>query len=107
MEGKPQSCREKYSGWLKRGKAERELHKVSVSPPRTPQPETLGHGLGTKNSLWRLVTGKGLGLAVWRQPEGVREWCATAEEAWEEVWACRRSKVPLLGRAREGPLGLP
>ena len=22
------------------------------------------------------------------------------KETWEEVWACRRSKVPLLGRAR-------
>ena len=38
-----------------------------------------------------------------------REWCATgwgqkatAEENWEEVWACRRNMVSLLGRAKGG-----
>ena len=30
------------------------------------------------------------------------EWNATAEGTWEEVWAQRRSKAPLLGRARVG-----
>ena len=37
----------------------------------TPQPEMLGRGL----RLQRLVLGKGLVLAVWRQPEGL-EWYA-------------------------------
>ena len=31
-----------------------------------------------------------------------RDWNATAEGTCEKVWACRRSKVPLLGRARGG-----
>ena len=30
------------------------------------------------------------------------EWNATAEGTWEKVWAHRRSKAPLLGRARGG-----
>ena len=48
-------------------------------------------------------------MAVWKQPEGLRSsvsWAGeqntTAEGTWEEVWAYRRSKVPLLGRVREG-----
>ena len=57
-----------------------------------------------------------MGLAVWGQPEGLRssvpwageqcamtgEWNAMAERTWEEVWAFKRSKEPLLWRAREG-----
>ena len=57
--------------------------------------------------LQRSVLGRGLGLTVWKQLEGLGsgapragEWSATAEGNWEEVWAHRRSKVPLLGRAR-------
>ena len=51
--------------------------------------------------LWRSVLGKGLGLVVvCRQPEGGREWYAKG--TWEEVWACRKSKAPLLERARGG-----
>ena len=30
------------------------------------------------------------------------EWNAMAEGTWEKIWACRRSKVPLLGRVRGG-----
>ena len=30
------------------------------------------------------------------------EWNDTAEGTQEEVWACRRSKLPLLGRVRGG-----
>ena len=59
--------------------------------------------------LQRSVLGRGLGLAVWRQPEGLRsnvpsagEWNSTAEGSREEVWACRRSKPPLLERVRTG-----
>ena len=63
--------------------------------------------------LWRSVPGRGLELAVWRQPKALRstvpwveEWCATwgveylSRKTWEKVWACRRSKAPLLGRVR-------
>ena len=45
---------------------------------------------------------------------GAREWCpqageqsTTSEGAQEEAWACRRSKVPLLGRSGGGGVGLP
>ena len=46
---------------------------------------------------------------MWRQPEGLGRsvpWAgekkATAKGTMEEVWAFRRSKVPLLGKARGG-----
>ena len=59
--------------------------------------------------LQRSVLGKGLGLVVQRQPEGLGssapragEWSTTAEGTWEENWACRKNKVPLLGRVRGG-----
>ena len=48
-------------------------------------------------------------MGVWRQPEGLEssvpragEPNATAEGTKEEVCVYRRSKVPLLGRGREG-----
>ena len=48
-------------------------------------------------------------MVVWRQPEGLEssvtkagEWSTIAERTWEEVCAQRRSKAPLLGRARGG-----
>ena len=53
--------------------------------------------------------GRGLGLAVWRQSEGLRsgapragEQNITAEGNQEEIWAHSRSKASLLGRVREG-----
>ena len=55
--------------------------------------------------LQRSVPGKGLGLAVWGQPKGLRtgmlrlrEWNAMAEGTLE-VWG-RKSKMPLSERAR-------
>ena len=48
-------------------------------------------------------------MAVWRQTEGLGSgapWAGkpntTAEGTQEEFWDSRRSKVPLLGRARAG-----
>ena len=79
--------------------------------PRHQSLRHLGGGRALRLRLWQSVPRRGLGLAVWRQPAGlgssvpwVREWDTTAKGTWEEVWAHRRSKVPLLGRARgEGP----
>ena len=36
-----------------------------------------------------------------------REWSDTAEAMWEEAWAFRRSKEPLLGRVKGGGTGPP
>ena len=36
----------------------------------------LGGGWVLRLRLWRSILGRGLELAVWRQPEGAREWCA-------------------------------
>ena len=44
----PQSLREKPNSWTEEGKAVREQHRLSVPLPQTPQPETLGQGLGTE-----------------------------------------------------------
>ena len=64
-------------------------------------------GCALRLRLWRSAPGRGLGLTVWRQPKGLGssvpwagEWSATAEGTQEEVWAWRRSKASLLGRAR-------
>ena len=55
------------------------------------------------------VPGRGLGVAVWRQPEGLGsmaphagEQSVIAEGTQEKFWAYRRSKVLLLGRVRGG-----
>lgn len=59
--------------------------------------------------LHRSVPGRGLGLPVWKQPEGLGTSAPQAENSYttakgarEEVRASRRSKAPLLGRARGG-----
>ena len=51
---------------------------------------------------------------MWREPEGLGsgtpqtgEWSTTGEGVQEEAQAHSRSKVSLLGRAREGGVGLP
>ena len=48
-------------------------------------------------------------MAVWRQLEGLEsgvpwagEQSTTVKGAWKRAWAHRRSKAPLLGRARGG-----
>ena len=47
------------------------------------------------------VMGRGLGLAVWRQPEGPGSRAPQLREhACEEFWACKKIIVPLLGRVR-------
>lgn len=68
-------------------------------------------GWALRLRLWRSVLGRGLGLTVWRQPEGLGsgvpragEWSTTAEGTQEEVYTCSRSKTPLLWRARKGGL---
>ena len=63
-----------------------------------------GGGWTLRLKLWRSAPGRGLGLAVWKQPEGLGssvpwagEWKTTAEGTQEEVLAHQRSKAPLLG----------
>ena len=67
----------------------------------------MGGGWPLTLRLWNPVPGRGLELAVWRQPEGLGssapwagEWNATEEGTQAEVWIHRKSKVPLLGRVR-------
>ena len=59
--------------------------------------------------LQRSVSGGGLGLAVWRQTEGLvsgvppaGDQNITGEGTQEEVWVHKRSKAPLLGRVKWG-----
>ena len=73
--------------------------------PQIPQPETsLGWGWALRLRLWRSVPGRELGLAMWRQPEGLRsgapwarEWSATDEGAWKKQGAIVRE-----GKRRRG-----
>ena len=76
----------------------------------------LGRGWKLRLRLWRSVPGRGLGLAVWGQPEELRsselqagerymprarERNTRAEGTWEKVWTRRRGKGPLLGTREE------
>ena len=70
MEGEPQSLREMGRSCKEEGKAQREPHKPSISPLWTPQPEMLRQGPGALR-LQKSVPRRGVGLAVWRQPEGL------------------------------------
>lgn len=56
MEG-PQSLREEHSSCTE-GKAEGEPHRPSGPPPRTPQPEPLGRGLGVKTEAPEVTSGE-------------------------------------------------
>ena len=67
-----------------------------------------GRGWAWRIRLQRPVPGRGLGLAVWRRPEGLGSsvpWAgeqnATAKGTREEGRAWRRSKVPLLEEREE------
>ena len=67
----------------------------------------LGVDWGLRLRLQRSLPGRGIRLAVWRQPEGLGsgvpqagEQSAIAEGTQDKVWAYRRNKVPLLGRVR-------
>ena len=62
-----------------------------------------------RRRLQRSVPGRGLGLVVWRQPEGLRcgapqagEGDTMAKGTRGKVWTRRRGKAPMLGRARGG-----
>ena len=66
-----------------------------------------GQGLGTETQTLKVASGRGLALAVWRQPEGLcsgvpwaGEQSAAAEGAPEEGWALRRCKMLLLGKVK-------
>jgi len=53
------------------GKAEGESHRSSAPPHKIPQMRHAGGGWALGLRLQRSVAGRGLGLAVWRQPEGL------------------------------------
>ena len=68
----------------------------------------LGWELGAETQAPEVSSGEKTGVgcvetAWWGsgKPQA-EEWNATAEGTREKVWACRRGKAPLLGRARGG-----
>ena len=86
------------------GKAERDLHNWChhLALPNLKCPSTgMGRGWGLRLGLRRSDLGKGLGLAVWRQPEGARVWCTITQGIQEGAWARQKGKAPLLGRGCE------
>ena len=103
MEGEPQSLGKKPSSQSEECKAEREGgtdQKYHCATHRSLR--QLGGGCVLRLGLLRSVPGRGLGLAVWKEPEGARGWSTTAKGVQEEAWAHQRSKVSLLGSEREG-----
>lgn len=88
-------------------KAEREFSDHLNHFPGHHSLRNSGQGWTLTLRLQRSVLGSGLVLTVWRQPEGLKnisplagEESTRAEGTQEEVWAHRRSKAALLGRAR-------
>ena len=82
---------------------------ICTTTPRDHSLRCTDRGQELRLRLWISVPGRRLGLAVWRQPGGLGSgapWAGqlstTAEETREEVWAHRRSKAPLSGRAKRG-----
>ena len=67
----------------------------------------LGRGWVLRLRLQRSVSRRELGLAVWKQPEGLESSTprageqSTPAEGTREVWSHRKSKEPLLGRQVE------
>ena len=77
--------------------------------PGHHSPRCSGMGWVLRLRLWRSVLGRGVGLNVWRQTEGLGStapWAGeqntTAEGIGEEVCAHKRSKASLLERVRGG-----
>lgn len=85
MEEEPQASKKRAAAGHRRAKL-REPHKSSVPPPGHHHLTHPGGGWVLRLRLWRSVPCRGLGLTVWREPEGTREPCATAEGALEETW---------------------
>ena len=66
-------------------------------------------GAGTEIQALEVRSEERARVGLRRQPEGLGsteqwagEWSTIAEATLEEVWAHRRSKVPLLGKRRGG-----
>ena len=50
--------------------------------PQAPQPETLLLGVGAETQVSEVSSGKGLGLAAWRQPERLG-----SSASWAREWS--------------------
>ena len=104
---RPQSHREKHSSCTEEGK-QREPKRPWVPLPQIPQPEMLGQGLGTETQAPEVSSRERTRVGIMNQRElgssapQAGEQSTTAEGTQEEVWTHRRSKAPLLGRARGG-----
>ena len=86
--GEPQSLKEKCSCKTGEGKPKRATQTIVTIALGHHSLRHSGRGWVLRLRLWRSVPGKGLGLAVWREPEGLGgstaqagEWRTTAEEA--------------------------
>ena len=93
---------------------ERATQTIATTTPRHHSLRCLGGGWALILRLQRSILGRGLGLTVWRQPEGLESsvsWAedqsTTAEGALEKTWAHKRSKVILLGKVRGRGVELP
>ena len=87
---------------MRRAKQRRATWPIGTTAEVTIAKDTQVGDWALRFRLRGSVSGRKLGLAVWRQHEGQRmsvpwagEWSTTDEGAQKEAWACRRSKVPL------------
>ena len=91
-EGKPQSIREKGSSWTEEGKTERHSQTIGTTAWCTPSLRRRGSGWALRLGLQRSVPGRGPGLALYKQPEGTTEQCATAQEVSGEARVCGEAR---------------
>ena len=101
MEREPQSLQEKCISWMRTAKKRESPMKHRFHCLQTAHSLRCSvGGWALRLRLWR----SGLGLAVWRLPEGLGSSAPELRDqgAQEEVCPHRKSKVPLLRRARRG-----
>ena len=108
MEQKDQKASEKCAAArLRRAKQRDSCTNHQHHRPGQHRLKCWGRGWELRLRIWKSVLWRGLGLAVWRQPEGLRRcvlWAgkqsATVEGNQEEAWDLRRGRAPLLKRVR-------
>lgn len=106
MKRETQSPRGKLSSWAEEAKQMESHTDHQYQCPGHYSLRSSGGGWTLRFlGLQRSVPEKGLGLAVWRQPEGAEEQCATAKRVQEEPGP--QEKQDTMGGILHIPFNLP
>ena len=80
-DGETAKPQRKHGSWTEKFKAERELHRPLVPPPRT-----LGRGLGTETQAPEISCRERTSVGYVRTVWGAREWCTKGWGAEHQSW---------------------